>query len=50
MLTVTDANNHTVTNKYDADGHLDSFTYNGLGMRLTKRDPSGNYAYFADGR
>jgi len=26
-----------------------SYTYNGLGLRLTKSDPSGNYAYFTDG-
>ena len=31
------------------DGHTDTFSYNGLGMRLTKNDPSGNYAYFTDG-
>jgi len=31
------------------DGHTDSYTYNGLGLRLTKSDPSGNYAYFTDG-
>lgn len=23
------------------DGHTDSFSYNGLGMRLTKSDPTG---------
>jgi len=31
------------------DGHTDSYTYNGLGLRLTKSDPSGSYAYFTDG-
>ena len=23
------------------DGHTDTFSYNGLGMRLTKNDPTG---------
>ncbi len=31
------------------DGHTDYYSYNGLGLRLTKSDPSGNYAYFTDG-
>jgi len=31
------------------DGHTDSYTYNGLGLRLTKSDPSGSYAYDTDG-
>ncbi len=26
------------------DGHTDSFSYNGLGMRLTKQDLMGSYA------
>ena len=30
-------------------GHEDLFTYTGLGMRLTKHDPTGTYSYLADG-
>ena len=32
-----------------ADGHTDSYAYNGLGMRLTKTDPTGSYSDIADG-
>lgn len=28
---------------------LDSYTYTGLGMRLTKSDPTGSYSYLVDG-
>ncbi len=31
------------------DGHTDSYGYTGLGMRLRKSDPTGNYWYMADG-
>ena len=31
------------------DGHTDAYAYNGLGMRLTKSDPTGSYSYFTDG-
>lgn len=31
------------------DSHTDTFTYNGLGLRLRKSDPTGSYLYFTDG-
>jgi len=31
------------------DNHSDTFTYTGLGMRLRKNDPTGNYWYLCDG-
>ena len=52
-------NGQTTTNTWDdedrltsqsfPDGHTDSYVYNGLGMRLRKNDPSGNYWYLCDG-
>ena len=32
-----------------ADGHTDGYGYTGLGMRLTKGDPTGSYSYLTDG-
>ena len=31
------------------DGHGDSYGYTGVGMRLSKSDPTGSYSYLADG-
>ena len=38
-----------LTGQQFPDGHTDTYAYNGLGMRLTKSDPTGSYSYLTDG-
>jgi len=38
-----------LTSQTFPDGHTDSYTYTGLGMRLRKNDPTGNYWDLCDG-